>query len=69
LPLISDSTWELHKQFGAWGEKNNYGKIVTWVIRSTFLLDQEGNTIKERKNIKATWHAERVLTYIKEELK
>jgi peroxiredoxin Q/BCP len=29
IPLITDNDLVLHKKFGAWGEKNNYGKIVT----------------------------------------
>ena len=57
---ISDPELILHKQYWAWGEKNNYGKIVTWVIRSTILLDKSGTVIHERHNIKATWHAARV---------
>lgn len=58
---LSDPEMILHKQFGAYGEKNNYGKIVTGVIRSTFLLDQQGEILQERKNVRATWHAERIL--------
>jgi peroxiredoxin Q/BCP len=63
--LISDPTLELHKFFGAYGEKNNYWKIVEWVIRSTFLLDKEGNIIKSWINVKATNHAEKVLNELK----
>ena len=59
--LISDPNLDLHKYFWAYGEKNNYGKIVQWVIRSTFLLDQEGNILKEYRNVRAKWHAQRVL--------
>ncbi|MCH2188401.1 peroxiredoxin [Candidatus Gracilibacteria bacterium] len=61
IDLISDPELTLHKDFGAYGEKNNYGKIVMGVIRSTFLLDKEGNILKEYKNVRATGHAERVL--------
>ncbi|PZM85726.1 peroxiredoxin [Candidatus Gracilibacteria bacterium] len=59
--LISDPELILHKEFGAFGEKNNYGKIIQGVIRSTFLLDSNGNILKEYKNVKATGHAERIL--------
>jgi thioredoxin-dependent peroxiredoxin len=61
FPLISDENLELHKQFWAYGEKNNYWKIIQWVIRSTFLLDSEGNIIKAWRNVKATGHAEKIL--------
>lgn len=60
-PLISDSDLELHHFFGAYGEKNNYGKIVQGVIRSTFLLDKEGNILQSWKNVKATRHAQKIL--------
>lgn len=65
ITLISDETLELHKQYNIIWKKNLYWKVVEWVIRSTFLLDQNWKTIKERRNIKATGHAQRVLDYIK----
>lgn len=58
--LISDPDLILHKAYNAFGEKNNYGKIVQGVIRSTVLLDNAGNTIKIWNNVKATWHAEKI---------
>jgi len=61
VDLISDPELVLHKYFWAYWEKNNYWKIVTWVIRSTFLLDIEGNVLKSWKNVKATNHAQKVL--------
>ena len=59
--LISDPELVLHKELWAYGEKNNYGKIIQGVIRSTFVIDNSWEIIKEYKNIKATWHAERLL--------
>ena len=61
FPLISDENLELHKQFWAYGEKNNYWKIIQGVIRSTFLIDSTWNIIKAWRNVKATGHAEKVL--------
>lgn len=61
IDLISDPELTLHKALGAYGEKNNYGKIVQGVIRSTFLFNKQGKIIQEWKNIKATGHAERIL--------
>ena len=55
--LVSDPTLELHKAFWAYGEKNNYGKIIQGVIRSTVLLDNK----KIWNNVKATGHAEKML--------
>lgn len=59
--LISDESLELHKYFWAYWEKNNYWKIVQWVIRSTFLLDNEWNILKSWKNVKATGHVQKIL--------
>ena len=58
---ISDPELSLHKYFSAYWEKNNYGKIILWVIRSTFLLDSKWNILKSWKNVRAKWHAEKVL--------
>ena len=65
---ISDPDLELHKKFASWWEKNNYGKIVMGVIRSTFLLDSDENEINAWRSIRATWHADRVLKRVKENL-
>ncbi len=61
IDLISDQELTLHKELLAYWEKNNYWKIVMWVIRSTFLVDKEWNILKEYRNVRAKWHAERVL--------
>jgi len=65
--LICDEDLVLHTHFGAYGEKNNYGKIVMGVIRSSFLLDGEGNILHAWKNIKAKWHAQKVLAQLQGE--
>jgi len=64
IPLISDPDLILHKQFWARGEKNMYGKISQWTIRSTFLLDQSGKILKERRKVKAAWHIEKIIKEI-----
>lgn len=64
IDLISDPELVLHKELWAFGEKNNYGKIVEWVIRSTFLFDKNGNLLQEWRNVKAKWHAAKVLREI-----
>ncbi len=62
--LISDPDLVLHKELQAYWEKNNYWKIVYWVIRSTFLIDKNWEVLKEYRNIRAKWHAERILKEI-----
>ena len=61
VDLISDPDLVLHKELWVYGEKNNYWKIVMWIIRSTFLVDSNWEILKEWRNVKATWHAERLL--------
>jgi thioredoxin-dependent peroxiredoxin len=44
------------KAYGAWGEKRLYGKPVTGVIRSTFVIDEQGRIEQAQYNVKATGH-------------
>jgi thioredoxin-dependent peroxiredoxin len=46
----------VHQQYGAYGEKSMYGKTVTGVLRSTFVLDEEGTVTLPLYNVKATGH-------------
>ncbi|GAB0174135.1 MAG: peroxiredoxin [Candidatus Altimarinota bacterium] len=64
IELISDTSGELHEQFGVIGEKKNYGKVYIGVIRSTFLLDENGEILQEWRNVKAKGHAEKLLKEI-----
>ena len=64
ITLISDESGELHEQFGTIGEKKNYGKTYIGVIRSTFLLDNTGTILQEWRNVRAKWHAEKILKEI-----
>jgi peroxiredoxin Q/BCP len=42
--------------FGAYGEKKLYGKVVTGIIRSTFVIDAEGRIELAQYNVRATGH-------------
>lgn len=59
--LLSDPDLAVHKQYGAWGEKNLYGKISTGVIRSTFLIDEQGLIIKSWYKVRVKNHVSAVL--------
>ncbi|MDJ0378933.1 thioredoxin-dependent thiol peroxidase [Cryobacterium sp. PH31-L1] len=56
FPLLSDTDLEVHRAYGAWGEKNLYGKLVTGVLRSTLVLDEAGIITHALYNVKATGH-------------
>ncbi|AFR48567.1 Peroxiredoxin [Gordonia sp. KTR9] len=56
FPLLSDPEKKVLTEWGAFGEKKMYGKTVTGVIRSTFLVDAEGTIELAQYNVRATGH-------------
>ena len=60
FPLLSDPDHAVHEAYGAWGEKQNYGKTVTGVLRSTFVIDDAGRIVEAQYNVKATGHVARL---------
>jgi peroxiredoxin Q/BCP len=59
--LLSDPTKATMEAYGAYGDKLMYGKKVTGVIRSTFLVDEKGKIAKAWYGVKADGHAAKVL--------
>ena len=60
IKLLSDPEHEVMEKYGAWGEKNNYGKKTMGVIRSTVLIDPAGKVAHHWATVKAAGHAEQV---------
>jgi peroxiredoxin Q/BCP len=56
FPLLSDESKSTLQAYGAFGEKTMYGKKVTGVIRSTFVVDESGKVEIAQYNVKATGH-------------
>ncbi|GLZ41047.1 thioredoxin-dependent thiol peroxidase [Actinokineospora sp. NBRC 105648] len=56
FPLLSDVDRAVLTAYGAYGEKQLYGKTVTGVIRSTFVVDPEGKIAHALYNVRATGH-------------
>jgi len=56
ITLLSDPDKEVLAGYGAFGEKKMYGKTVQGVIRSTFVVDEEGRVEQAQYNVKATGH-------------
>ncbi|MDX6198714.1 MAG: thioredoxin-dependent peroxiredoxin [Actinomycetota bacterium] len=56
FPLLSDPSKEVLNAYGAYGEKQLYGKTVVGVIRSTFVLDEQGKVVMASYGVKATGH-------------
>ncbi len=56
FPLVSDPDKQVLTAYGAYGEKQSYGRTVTGVIRSTFVIDEKGRIEHAFYNVKATGH-------------
>lgn len=67
FPLIADTETTLLQQVGAWGEKSMYGKKFMGILRTTYLVNEQGviEKIFTPKEIKTKIHAEQILDYIK----
>jgi peroxiredoxin Q/BCP len=56
IRLLSDADKSVMAAYGAFGEKKLYGKLVNGVIRSTFVVDEDGKIELAQYNVKATGH-------------
>jgi thioredoxin-dependent peroxiredoxin len=61
FPLLADPEHEVAERYGAWREKNMYGKTTLGIQRSTFLIDAEGRIVKVWKSVKVDGHDQHVL--------
>ena len=66
--LLSDPEHTLSEAYGVWVLKKNFGKEYMGVERSTFVINKEGEVVKEWRKVKVKGHVEEALTYIKENL-
>lgn len=58
--LLTDTENEVGKSYGAYGEKTMYGKKTVGVIRSTFVIDEDGKVERAYYNVKANGHVEKL---------
>ncbi|MCA9270800.1 MAG: thioredoxin-dependent thiol peroxidase [Planctomycetales bacterium] len=66
FPLLADADHKVAEKYGAWREKNMYGKKSMGVQRSTFLIDANGKVAKVWKRVSVDGHDEAVLAALKE---
>lgn len=59
--LLSDTELNTIKAYDVWKEKNNYGKVSMGVVRTTYLIDEEGIIIKANDKVKAADDPEKML--------
>jgi peroxiredoxin Q/BCP len=60
FPLISDPEKKIMTDYGAYGEKTMYGKKVTGVLRTTFIIDEEGRIEKVIKKVDTKEHGPQI---------
>ena len=63
--LLSDPDKKVAEAYGAYGEKKMYGKVTKGIIRSTFVINENGEIEKAWKNVKVDGHVQAVLDYLK----
>lgn len=66
FPLLSDADGTMLEKYGAWGEKNMYGKKSMGVIRSTVLIGPDGKVIKHFPKVNVKGHVEAVIEALNE---
>ena len=64
FPLLSDPGKEVIQAYDVWKEKKNYGKVSLGVVRTTYLIDENGIIIKAMGNVKAAENPERMLELV-----
>jgi len=61
FPLLADAGHKIAEAYGAWGEKSMYGKKFMGIIRSTFLIDENGKIAEALEKVKVDGHVDQVL--------
>ncbi len=64
--LLSDPERAAIEAYGVWQEKKNYGKVSMGVVRSTYVIDENGVIEKVMPKVKPDTNAEEILTYLRE---
>lgn len=64
FPLLSDPDAAVHEKYGAWGEKNLYGKKTVGVIRTTVVIGPDGKVVKVFPKVRVPGHVDKVLAAI-----
>src|SRR6056297_4194295 len=66
FPLLVDADHAMSEKYGAWREKNMYGKKSMGIQRATYLIDAEGKVAKVWKRVKVDGHDDQVIEAVKE---
>jgi len=66
FPLLADTDHKVAEKYGAWREKNMYGKKSMGIVRSTYLIDAEGKVARVWKKVNVDGHDQAVLEALAE---
>jgi thioredoxin-dependent peroxiredoxin len=66
FPLLVDADHKVAEKYGAWREKNMYGKISMGIQRSTYLIDPAGKVARVWKRVQVDGHDQQVLKALRE---
>ncbi|MEE2829879.1 MAG: thioredoxin-dependent thiol peroxidase [Myxococcota bacterium] len=61
FPLLSDPDLSVHKAYGVWAEKKNYGRTYMGTVRTTIVIDEGGRIAAYSGNVRAKGNAQRTL--------
>jgi thioredoxin-dependent peroxiredoxin len=66
--LLADEDHKTAEDYKVWQLKKNFGKEYMGIERSTFIIDKDGNLVREWRKVKVKGHVEEALEFIKENL-
>ena len=66
FPLIADTEKKIMMDYGVWGEKKMYGRTYMGVLRTTFIIDENGNIENIFEKVKTKEHATQIFNDLKE---
>ena len=64
FPLLSDPEKRVIQAYGVWQEKKNYGKVTMGVVRTTYLIDEDGIIVKAFSAVKAAENPAQMLSQV-----
>jgi thioredoxin-dependent peroxiredoxin len=62
--LLADTDHAVAEAYGVWAEKSRYGRTYMGIVRSTFVIDADGNVVKALTNVEPATHADDVLAVL-----
>ncbi len=62
--LLADPEHAVSEAYGVWQQKSRYGRTYMGIVRSTFVIDGDGNVVKAMRNVQPATHADDVLAIL-----